>query len=119
MNLEELFNVVSFAYQQSNNYGGNRAELINVGIKVAHVGTVGGTPVVPVKHLTMGFDWDSNKLIIIPEIEVRSTTRDEVKAIQDAYDKAGWTQLKIDQVDRQNKKLKKQVEELQSKLESK
>ena len=71
--------------------------------------TVGGTPVVDVKNLQMGFDWDSGKLIIVPEEDITPSDRDFAKQMKEMQDRAGWA-------DYENRNLKAEIRRLKKKL---
>lgn len=43
---------------------------IKVGVRVFNPNTVGGTPMVSVTTVQMGFDWDANRCIIVPTTEL-------------------------------------------------
>lgn len=118
MTLEQLKMIIDAAFDRTNAYDGQNAENIQVGIKVFRVGAVGGTPVVPIKSVHMGFDWDKGKLIMTTEPELREVNRDEIKTLLDKYEELGWKQSQISSLKRENEKLKKQVEELTSKLKA-
>ena len=81
-------------------------ENIAVGIKVFRLGTVGPTPIVNVKSLIQGFDWDNGKLIITAETDLREIGRDEIASLLDKFDEIGWTQYEVDSLKRENKRLK-------------
>lgn len=116
MNLEELFRTVSFAYDRSNNYHGGNAEMIDVGIRVHRIGVVGPTPVVPVKHLSIGMDWDKGKLIICPEgTELREIGRDEIAMLHEKYEDLGIKQSEITRMRNEIKSLQKKIEKLEAK----
>ena len=63
---------------------------IKVGIYVKAVGTVGPLPTVPIKHIGLGIDWDSDKCLITPEKDLREIDRDEFAAIQKKFNDMGW-----------------------------
>lgn len=80
-------------------------------ISVTTVGYVGGTPTVKVKNVFSGFDWDNGKLIICPEVKLREINKDEIETLKKNYDELGWKKYKIDDLKRENKKLKKELTE--------
>lgn len=82
---------------------------LRVCIPVEVVGVVGGTPCVDVKYVTCGFDWDNGKLMIIPNVLLRETTRDEIKDIRDKYEELANHMRTIRELKKENKKLKEQL----------
>ena len=92
-------------------YNENECDDLRICIPVKIVGVVGGTPCVDVKLLSCGFDWDKGKLMIIPEKDLRETTRDEIKTIQDKYEELGNSLRIIRELKKENKKLKEKLNE--------
>jgi len=86
-------------------------------IPVYRVGAVGGTPSVDIKIVRAGFDWDSGRIFIEPETRLREIDRDEIKTMQDKYEELGWKHYEISGLKSENKKLRKRIEELESKYE--
>lgn len=82
-------------------------ENISVGVKIFRLGSVGPTSTVGVKSITLGFDWDKDKLIIIAEKELREIDRDEIASLLDRFDEMGWTQYEVDSLKRENARLNK------------
>jgi hypothetical protein len=120
MNLEELKRAVDFAYDRATGYASrDNPENYTVVIPVYRVGSVGGTPSVVVKSLSVGFDWDRGKIFINPESRLREIDRDEIKSLQDKYDELGWKKMQIDELKREIKKLKTENEKLKLQIESK
>ncbi|MCK9369277.1 hypothetical protein M0R04_05000 [Candidatus Dojkabacteria bacterium] len=117
MNLEELYRTVSFAYDRANNYGGGEsAESIQVVIEVQRVGSVGATPTVPIKHISMGFDWDKGKMIICSEgVELREAGRDEIAMLLDKYEDLSIKQSEITRMRNEIKSLTKKIDKLEAK----
>lgn len=87
---------------------------ITVGIVVRRVGSVGGTPIVDVANMHLGFDWDSGKLLITATTDLREIDRDEIKSLMDRYEELGWKQYKISGLQRENKKLKEEIATLKA-----
>jgi hypothetical protein len=88
-------------------YGDADAEVV-IQIKLPY-NTVGGSPVVKVKQVQMGFDWDSGKFIIVPEEDLTPSDRDFAKQMKEMQDRAGWA-------DYENRNLKAEVKQLRKKL---
>lgn len=111
MNISELKKLVDKLYERTKDYN---IDFTQVGIQVKRIGAIGGTPLVDIESIRAGFDWDANKIIIVPSTPLREIDRDEIKAIQEKYDELGWKQYDIDKLKRENKKLKKELELLKN-----
>jgi len=119
MNLEQLYNTIVFAYDRSNSYSGHLpAEQTEVEIKVKVIGTAGPQPTVKVKHLTAGIDWDSGKIIIVPDVDLRICGKDEIEEVKEKYENLAMKNTEIQQLKKKNDSLKAQVEKLKTKLET-
>ena len=106
MNLLELKQQIDRMVEMSNKRHAG-PETITVGIKVFRLGAVGPTPIVNVKSLVQGFDWDKGKLIITAETDLREIGRDEIASLLDKFDEMCWTQYEVDSLKRENKRLTK------------
>jgi len=71
--------------------------------------TVGGQPTVPVKFISMGFDWDAGKFIITPEENLTPADRDFAEQMKKMQDDLGWTKNENRALKAEIKKLKKQL----------
>jgi len=71
--------------------------------------TVGGQPTVPVKFISMGFDWDAGKFIITPEENLTPADRDFAEQMKKMQDDLGWTKNENRSLKAEIKKLKKQL----------
>ena len=107
MKLSELRDVVNRAVENHNQYGGDREVVASIVVRT--VGTIGGTPTVNVKSIHAGFDWDSGKLLIYPEKDLRTIEADELLALRKASEKEGWAEY-------ENRGLKAEVKRLQKQL---
>lgn len=74
--------------------------------------TVGGTPVVPVKLVMHGFDWDRGKFMIFAEEPLTKHDGDFEKKFKEVHEKWGWA-------DYENRNLKKEIKKLQKLLAEK
>ena len=110
MNLLELKQAVDRAVE-----GNIDASQISVEIKVERVGAVGGTPSQLLKTAYLGFDWDRGKFLLYPETALREIDRDEIKKLRENYDELGWKLYQIQNLKRENAKLKQEINELRSK----
>ena len=109
MNLTELKEQVDWLYENQGRAMHQLPESITVGIVIKTVGTAGGTPVVGVKNIHAGFDWDNGKLLIYPESDVREIKADELLALRKANEKEGWAQY-------ENRGLKSEIKKLTVKI---
>lgn len=50
-------------------------------IPVLRPNTPGGTPCVGIKSVDIGFDWDNNKLFLVPEHQITLLSAEDVAAI--------------------------------------
>jgi hypothetical protein len=71
--------------------------------------TVGSRPSVPVKNISMGFDWEAGKFIIVPAENLTPSDREFAKQMKDMQDRAGWA-------DYENRNLKAEIRRLQKKI---
>jgi hypothetical protein len=109
MNLKELKDQVDWLYETQGRSMHQLPESITVGIVIKTVGTAGGTPVVGVKNIHAGFDWDNGKLLIYPESDVREIKADELLALRKANEKEGWAQY-------ENRNLRSDIKKLTAKI---
>ena len=118
MTLEELYRTISFAYDRANSYtSGYTPENIEVCIEVKVIGTVGPTPMVKIKHISMGNDWNRGKMIVVPEVDLRIPRKDEIKEIKEKYKELSFEASESLSLQKENEKLRKQVVRLKDKLE--
>jgi hypothetical protein len=94
----------------------NNGDSLRVCIPVFRAGVMGGMPCVDLRNVSTGIDWDSGKVILWPETELREIDRDEIKTILERHDELGWKQYKIRGIQRENEKLKQRVQELETLL---
>lgn len=85
---------------------------LEVVIPVKVAGSVAAQPYTKVKSLQAGFDWDQGKLFVYPEVNLRECDRDELKSIQKKLEDIGWNMYENRRLKAENKKLKKQIQEL-------
>lgn len=69
-------------------------EKITVGIKIFVPGSIGGAPIVPVKNLWHGIDWDSNKCIIMGDAFLTRIAEPEMEARLKHQEELSWKYLK-------------------------
>lgn len=85
---------------------------LTVVIPVKVAGSVAAQPYVNLKSISAGFDWDQGKLFLYPEVDLRECNRDELTAIQKRLDEIGWDMYENRNLKAENKRLKKQLQEL-------
>jgi hypothetical protein len=117
MNLKELKELVDWKIENLGHW--ENAQDIRVGIVVKVVGSIGGTPMVDIKSIQSGFDWDNGKFMIFPEKDLRTIEADELLALRKANEKEGWATYENANLKRENKKLKQDNLELQQLLKNK
>ena len=109
MNLLDFYNKIESICESHE----DQWEDITVGVRNHIVGVIGGTPIVEVKNINLGFDWDNRKLIIDTVKPMRETDKDEVASIRKKYDEVGWSQYEIKNLKAENAKLRKRIKELE------
>jgi len=108
MNIKELKDQVDRLYENQCLFSHNHPEDITVGI-VVKSGGVGGTPIVGIKSIQAGFDWDNGKLMIYPEKGLRVVRDDELLALRKASEEYGWALY-------ENRGLKADIKKLNAKI---
>jgi len=109
MNLKELKDQIDWLYEHQMQPMQLKPEMITVGIVIKTAGSIGGTPVVGVKSIHVGFDWDASKLMIFADSDVREIKADELLALRKANEKDGWAQY-------ENAGLKSDIKKLTAKI---
>jgi len=104
MKLSELHRIVNL-YHREDHY---EDPVVVINIKLPY-STVGGQPTVPVKNISMGFDWDQGKFMITPEEGLTPSDRDFAKQMREMQERAGWA-------DYENRNLKAEIRRLQKKM---
>lgn len=105
MNLQELKDLI----ERIEKTQGVNLEEVELAIHSVKIGTMGPSPITPVKSIQLGFDWDKGKLLIRPTCDLREVDRNEIKAIRVKYEELSWKKSQIDRLLRENKKLKEQL----------
>lgn len=83
-------------------------------IKIFRVGSLGPTPSVGINSINVGFDWNLGRLIIIPEKQLREIDIDECAQIRDKYKGLGIERYKLQELEAENKKFRKEIKELKN-----
>lgn len=115
--LEDLKRQVDYVYDNANRYGQQNADKIRVGINVRRIPAIGGTPIVDIKCLNLGMDFDRGKIIIFPDVDLREIGRDEIASLIEKYEELSWKQNKITGLRNENEKVKREITALQEKIE--
>jgi hypothetical protein len=71
--------------------------------------TVGSRPMVHVKSITMGFDWEDGKFIIAPDEDLTPSDRDFATQMKKMQERAGFA-------DYENRNLKAEIRRLKKQL---
>lgn len=87
-------------------------EDLEVCVVVKSAGSIGGTPVVNVKSISPGFDWDSGKMMIYLEEDVMRVNQKTIEDVRKEAEKIGWDMY-------ENRNLKAEVKRLRKQLNDK
>lgn len=101
MKLRELKTLVDRAVETSQDYEDHE---VVIAVKLPYT-TVGAIPMVPVKSVGKGFDWEHGKFIIRAE-ELTPADRDFAETMKKLQDKVGWLEYENRGLKSENKKLK-------------
>jgi hypothetical protein len=71
--------------------------------------TVGSRPMVPVKSMSLGFDWEAGKFIIAPEEDLTPSDRDFAKQMKEMQDRAYLADYENRSLKAEIRRLKKQI----------
>jgi hypothetical protein len=104
MKLSELHQIVNL-YHRDDHYEDPEVMIL---IKLPY-NTVGSRPMVPVKNISMGFDWEAGKFIITPEEDITPADRDFAKQMKEMQDRAAWADYDNRNLKAEIRKLKKQI----------
>ena len=88
-------------------------EGVEVVVPTMKLGCVGPTPTTSIQSAFKGIDWDNNKLLLYPETTLREIERDEIKSLKEKYEEVGWKAYEINNLKRENKKLKDKINKLE------
>ena len=106
MKLSELHRIVNLCHRD----GHYEDPEIMIRVKLPYA-TVGALPMVNVKSMNMGFDWEAGRFIIWPEEDLTPSDRDFAKQMKDMQDRAGWADLENHNLKAEIRRLKKQLEQ--------
>jgi len=105
MKLSELKTLVDRAVETSRDYEDHE---VMVAIKLPYT-TVGAIPMVAVKSVNKGFDWENGKFIVRTEEELTPADRDFAETLKKWQDKVGWAEYENRNLKAEIRRLKKQL----------
>ena len=105
MKLRELKDLVDRAVATSRDYEDHE---VVIAVKLPYT-TVGAIPMVAVKSVNKGFDWENGKFIIRAEEELTPADREFATKMKDMQEQLGFAELKIRTLKTENNRLKKQT----------
>lgn len=105
MKLSELKELVDRAVKTSRDYEDHE---VVIAVKLPNT-TVGAIPMVAVKSVNKGFDWENGKFIIRAEEELTPANRDFAETMKKLQDKVGWAEYENRGLKSEIKRLKKQT----------
>lgn len=108
MKIKELKEIIE--HLENNNYN---LEDIEVVVTTMKLGCAGATPTTGIQSAFKGIDWDNNKLLLYPETTLREIEQDEIKPLKEKYEEVGWKAYEINNLKRENKKLKDKINKLE------
>ena len=115
MNLKMLYDIVEEHMIRCEKRHQNPEE-IRVCIPITTVNSIGGTPVVDVKQIIKGFDWDNNKLMLYPDYDLSKTDHDYLQKMRKGANDLGWSVYEFQTIKRMNKRLIKEIEQLKQQI---
>jgi hypothetical protein len=104
MKLSELHRIVNL-YHRDGHYEDPE---IMIRVKLPYA-TVGALPMVNVKSMNMGFDWEAGRFIIWPEEDLTPSDRDFAKQMHDIQERAYKSDYENRNLKAEIRKLKKQI----------
>jgi hypothetical protein len=118
MKFDDFKRHIDFINDTNNTYTSRNGGNLEVGIQVKRIGSVGGTPLVDLHSVRVGFDWDRGKVIITPVTPLRETDRDEIQMLIDKYEELGSSYMTIQNLKKEVKKLKEKIASLEENQKS-
>ena len=104
MKLSELHRITNLHYSPDH----REDPEVMIRIKLPY-STVGAIPMVQVKSMSMGFDWEAGRFIIWPEEDLTPSDRDFAQQMRDMQERAAHA-------DRENRSLKAEIKKLKKQL---
>lgn len=108
MNLQLLHQQVKKAVE-SVEHNNKNPEDIEVVIPVFQMGRVGPTPNVEVSSISLGFDWNTNKLFVNPVAKLREIDIDEIKSLSKEYNQLATQLMKVKDLERKVQRLTQEL----------
>jgi hypothetical protein len=115
MNLLKLHELVkSLVEINARGYSGKSLEELEIVIPVKRVGTIGGRSCVIIESIDLGFDWDSGKIFMNPEKELREIDINEFEQMKKSCEKFGWDMYENRNLKSEIVNLKRKIKELEN-----
>jgi hypothetical protein len=105
MKLRELKRLVDLAVETSRDYEDHE---VVIAVKLPYT-TVGAIPMVAVKSVNKGFDWENGRYIIRAEEELTPADRDFATQMKKMQEDLGWSKYENRNLKAEIKKLKQQI----------
>lgn len=105
MKLRELKRLIDLAVETSRDYEDHE---VMIAVKLPYT-TVGAIPMVAVKSVNKGFDWENGKFIIRALEELAPADRDFAETMKQLQDKLGWAEYENRGLRAEIRRLKKQI----------
>lgn len=105
MKLSELKALVDRAVETSRDYEDHE---VVVAVKLPYT-TVGAIPMIAVKSVNKGFDWENGKFIIRTEEELTPADSNFAAQMKEMQDKLGWAEYENRGLKAEIRRLKKQI----------
>ena len=105
MKLRELKKLVDRAVETSRDYEDDE---VMIAIKLPYT-TVGAMPMVPVRSVQRGFDWEKGRFVIRAEENLTPADRDFAETTKQLQDKLGWAEYENRGLRAEIRRLKKQT----------
>lgn len=112
MNILELKQIID-------DYCDNNVELerLQVCIPIQKLGYTAGTPVISIKKVINGFDWDYNKLMLVPESELMLVNQETLENLRQELKDLNITKATNSKLKSEISSLKREVDRLKDEYE--
>jgi hypothetical protein len=115
MKLSELHRLVNVYHNEERMVREDPEVVIQIKLPYS---TVGAQPTVPVKFISMGFDWDAGKFMITPEENLTPADRDFAEKMRKMQEDLGWAKYENRSLKAEIKQLRKQLGEQNDRSDS-
>ncbi len=104
MNLQQALEVLTQASLEN-----------SLAVEVFAPGRIGGTPCVPVRAISLGFDWDHGKVLLRPEVALTELKPEDLEAIRASVKQAqSWHTWQV--LKRQKERYEAKIAQLERQL---